>query len=86
MPDNTIKLNLEGEVCPYPLIMTLKKFKEHANDLEAGKILEITLDHSPATENIAGEIEKQGGITETVKTGSAQWNMKIQKQKGGEIE
>ncbi len=82
--DEVIKLNLEGEVCPYPLILTLKKYKEVKNELESGKVLEVMLDHSPAADNITGEIEKQGGKTEVVKTGTAQWSVRIQKEKGGE--
>lgn len=56
-----IKLNLEGEICPYTLILTLKKVQEEERNLREGKkILEVYID-SPATiENIPFELKKRG--------------------------
>lgn len=80
MNPETIKLNLEGEVCPYPLIMTLKKFQESSQDLEAGrKILEVITDHPPASENIPREFLKRGFQVEVEKIGRAKWKIIIKK-------
>lgn len=37
MNPETVKLNVEGEIFPYPLIKTIKKAEEIKEDLESGK-------------------------------------------------
>ena len=80
MDPEIIKLNIEGEVCPYPLILTIKKYQEIKEDLESGrKTLEILTDHPPATENIPREFRKRGFLVEVKKIGPAKWKILISK-------
>ncbi len=75
-----IKLNIEGEICPYPLITTIKKYQEIKENLESGKrILEVTTDHPPAYENIPREFRKKGFQVEVEKMGPAKWKIIIKK-------
>lgn len=75
-----VTLNLEGEICPYPLILTLRKVEEMGEDLAAGrKILEVTTDHPVALETIPIEIRKRGFSVEIQQIGAAKWKMTIKK-------
>lgn len=75
-----IKLNLEGEICPYTLIRTIKKVEEIKGDLQIGrKILEVIYDHPPAVDNIPTEFHKRGFQIEIKKTGMAKWQVIIKK-------
>jgi TusA-related sulfurtransferase len=77
--EETIILNLEGEICPYTLIYTLKKLEEVKQDLEKGKILEIFYDHPPVVENIPLEVSKRGFTCEVEKVSSGKWKISIKK-------
>lgn len=80
MTPEIIKLNLEGEICPYTLIRTLNKAKEIKYDLESGKkILEVIYDHPPAADNVPTEFQKHGLRAKVEKTGNARWKITIQK-------
>lgn len=75
-----IKLNLEGEICPYPLIKTIQKAKEIKESLESGeKILEVIIDHPSAKENIPQELKKRGFQTFVEQLGPAKWKITIRK-------
>jgi small redox-active disulfide protein 1 len=50
------QINLKGEVCPY----TYVKSKLAIEEMEAGEILEIILDHKPAVENVPTSMENEG--------------------------
>lgn len=80
MDPKIVKYNLEGEVCPYPLIMTMKKFVEVEKDIKSGvKALEITTDCPAATENIPREFEKRGMRVDIKKEQSGMWRIIISK-------
>ncbi|MHA1506021.1 MAG: sulfurtransferase TusA family protein [Candidatus Asgardarchaeia archaeon] len=49
------KLDLRGEVCPYPVIYTLKEL----NKMRSGEILGVITDHLPATENVPAAVKKK---------------------------
>lgn len=49
-------LDLKGEVCPYPSIITLKALKE----LKSGQVLEVVSDCSAALHNIPLDVQKIG--------------------------
>lgn len=75
-----VKLNLEGEICPYPLIISLKKWEEIKEDLEAGrKILEIITDHPLSLQSIPLEFEKKGFKPIIEKIGPDKWKIIIKK-------
>jgi tRNA 2-thiouridine synthesizing protein A len=54
IPDET--LDVRGECCPYPLILTKKRVKQ----LKSGQILQITADDPVAPQNIDAWAKKSG--------------------------
>ena len=78
MTSEILKLNLEGEICPYTLIRTIKKVEEIKKDLESGrKILEVFYDHPPVVDNIPTELKKRGFQASVEKIKVAQWRAVI---------
>jgi len=75
-----VKLNIEGEICPYPLIITIKKYQEIKEDFDSGKkILEVITDHPPASETIPREFKKRGFRVEVEKISPSKWRIIIEK-------
>ncbi len=67
-------IDLRGDVCPYPLIMALKKVIEVEDRLRAGRIaLKFVVDHPPSTKSIPREVKKRGYQSATEKIGAAEW-------------
>jgi tRNA 2-thiouridine synthesizing protein A len=54
VPDD--RLDVRGECCPYPLILT----KKRVESLKSGQILEITADDPVAPQNIDSWVKKSG--------------------------
>ncbi len=54
IPDD--RLNVRGECCPYPLLLT----KKRVESLKSGQILEITADDPVAPQNIDSWAKKSG--------------------------
>ncbi len=54
VPDE--RLDVRGECCPYPLILT----KKRVESLKSGEILEITADDPVAPQNIDSWAKKSG--------------------------
>ncbi len=54
IPDE--RLDVRGECCPYPLILT----KKRVESLKSGEILEITADDHVAPQNIDSWAKKSG--------------------------
>jgi len=80
MEKTTVKLNLEGEVCPYPLISTLKKVRQEEKELKEGKIfLEVTTDCPSALENIPFELKKRDFQVDVQKIEPLKWKIIIKK-------
>ena len=80
MNKEIVKLNLEGEICPYTLILAIKKSEEIGNDLKTGrKILEVLVDHPPVTDNFPGEFQSRGYQVNIEKIGSGEWKVIIKK-------
>ena len=48
-------LDLTGEICPVPLVETVKKLKT----LKKGEVLKVLCDHPPAKKSIPFEMEAQ---------------------------
>ncbi len=61
IPDES--LDVRGECCPYPLILTKKKVES----LKSGEILEITADDPVAPQNIDAWSKKSGNKLLSVK-------------------
>ena len=52
----TRKLDLRGEVCPYTFVKTTLALEEMA----PGEVLEVTVDHPPAVENVPRSVVNRG--------------------------
>lgn len=80
MNPEIVKLDLEGEICPYTLIRTIKKVEDIREDLlSKRKVLEVTYDHPPVIDNIPGEIQKRGFQVSIEKIGPARYRGMIKK-------
>ncbi len=51
-----VRLDLKGEVCPY----TFVKSKLELEDMELGQVLQVIVDHLPATENVPRSMRNEG--------------------------
>ncbi len=70
------KIDIRGEVCPY----TFVKSKLAIEDLKSGQILEVIVDHAPATENVPRSLGSEGHkVLEVVKIDEHEWRIVIQK-------
>ena len=50
------RLDVTGEICPWPVIMAMKEVKK----LNSGDILEVITDHMPSTLNVPAAASKDG--------------------------
>jgi tRNA 2-thiouridine synthesizing protein A len=72
------KLDLRGEVCPYPQIYTLRELGK----MEVGQILEVITDHLPSIENVPAAVTKQGHeVLEVSKINAGVYKILIKKAK-----
>jgi TusA-related sulfurtransferase len=70
------RIDIRGEVCPY----TFVKSKMALEDLESGQVLEVVVDHEPATENVPRSMERDGHrVLEVKKIEENTWRIVIQK-------
>jgi len=73
--DKTI--DIKGEICPY----TFVKSKLAMEELKSGQILEIILDHQPATENVPRSMKNEGNeILEVEKINDTDWRIVVKKK------
>ncbi|KYH33433.1 sulfurtransferase TusA family protein [Neomoorella mulderi] len=70
-------LDALGEACPVPLIRTEKKMQE----LKAGDILIVQVDHSCAMKNVPEWARKQGYNVELEEVEEGRWDIIIEKTK-----
>jgi TusA-related sulfurtransferase len=70
------KIDIRGDVCPY----TFVKSKLALEELERGQVLEVIVDHAPATENVPRSMESEGHkVLKVEKIGENVWQIIIQK-------
>ena len=73
--DKTI--DIKGEICPY----TFVKSKLAIEDMESGQVLEIILDHQPATENVPRSMKNEGNeVLEVKKINETDWRILVKKK------
>ena len=68
------KLDVRGEICPYPMMRTVSALKKLARDERA---LEVVTDHAPALETIPTQAARLGFRTDIEETGSSEWRITI---------
>jgi TusA-related sulfurtransferase len=70
-----MKLDVRGEICPYPQVKTvaaLKKLAPHDD-------LEVLTDHPPALETVPAQAARLGYSAEIQEAGTAEWRIILRK-------
>ena len=68
------KLDVRGEICPYPMMRTVTALKRLSRDQSA---LEVVTDHPPALETIPTQAARLGFRTDIEETGASEWRLLI---------
>ncbi len=68
------KLDVRGEICPYPMMRTVSALKKLSGD---EKVLEVVTDHAPALETIPTQAARLGFRTDIEETGTSEWSIMI---------
>lgn len=73
------ELDLKGEVCPY----TFVKSKLALEEMEVGQVLQVTVDHFPAVENVPRSMENEGQeVVEVKQINDTDWHIVLKKVVG----
>jgi tRNA 2-thiouridine synthesizing protein A len=73
----THKLDLRGEVCPYTFVKTKLALEE----MKPGEILEVTVDHAPAVENVPRSVENRGHeVLQVQQNRDSDWKIMVRKR------
>jgi len=73
----TRKLDLRGEVCPYTFVKTTLALEEMA----PGEVLEVTVDHPPAVENVPRSVENRGHeVLRVQQSKGTDWTIIVRKE------
>jgi len=75
----TPKLDVRGEICPYPMMRTVTALKKLSADEAA---LEVVTDHAPALDTIPTQAARLGFRTEVEEVGGSEWRILL--TRGGE--
>jgi len=70
------ELNIKGEVCPY----TFVRSKLALEQMQAGEVLQVIVDHQPATENVPRSMENEGHkVLKIEKINDTDWQIIVRK-------
>ncbi|GMT42149.1 MAG: hypothetical protein IEMM0002_0560 [bacterium] len=70
------KLNIKGEVCPYTFVLSKLALEE----MDSGQLLEVLLDHEPATINVPRSMESEGHkVLEIIKINDTDWTITVRR-------
>ncbi len=71
------ELDLKGEVCPY----TFVKSKLALEEMEVGEVLQVTVDHLPAVENVPRSMKNEGQeVLGIAQVNDSDWTITIKKK------
>lgn len=70
-----MKLDVRGEICPYPMTRALAALKKLSGDEE----LKVLTDHPPALSTIPWEGAKMGYRAEIQESASAEWTITLRR-------
>ena len=73
------KLDVRGEICPYPMMRTVSALKKLSGD---ERVLEVVTDHAPALETIPTQAARLGFHTDIEETGASEWRIMITRTEG----
>lgn len=68
------KLDVRGEICPYPMMRTVRALKKLPGDESE---LEVVTDHAPALETIPTQAARLGFRTDIEEAGASEWRITI---------
>ncbi len=68
-----MKVDVRGEVCPYPELRAIEAMKRALPD----EVIEVFTDHAPALETINTQAERLGFTARTDKMGPAEWRITL---------
>jgi tRNA 2-thiouridine synthesizing protein A len=68
------KLDVRGEICPYPMMRTVSALKKLTGDEQT---LEVVTDHAPALETIPTQAARLGFRTDIEESGASEWRLTI---------
>ena len=74
------KLDVRGEICPYPMMRTVSALKKLSIDEST---LEVVTDHPPALETIPTQAARLGFRTDIEETGASEWRITITRIEAG---
>lgn len=73
------KLDVRGEICPYPMMRTVSALKKLTAD---ERTLEVVTDHAPALDTIPTQAARLGFETAIEEVGGSEWRL-VLTRKGG---
>ena len=73
---SSTQLDLTGEVCPYTFVKT----KLALETLDRHAVLEVTVDHAPAVENVSRSVAREGHeVLDVQRISDTHWTIAIRK-------
>jgi tRNA 2-thiouridine synthesizing protein A len=70
-----MKLDVRGEICPYPQVKTVAALKK----LSPGDELEVLTDHPPTLETVPAQAARLGYAADITEIGTAEWSIVLRK-------
>jgi TusA-related sulfurtransferase len=70
-----MKLDVRGEICPYPQVKTVAALKK----LAPSDQLEVLTDHPPALETVPAQAARLGYVADIEALGTAEWRIVLRK-------
>jgi tRNA 2-thiouridine synthesizing protein A len=70
-----MKLDVRGEICPYPQVKTVAALKK----LAPSDQLEVLTDHPPALETVPTQAARLGYMADITEVGPAEWCIVLRK-------
>ncbi len=71
-----MKLDVRGEICPYPMLKAVEAMKR----LPDGEVLEVITDHPPALETIPTQARRRGFVVHIEQTGNPEWVITLRRE------
>ena len=68
------KLDVRGEICPYPMMRTVTALKKLSAE---DRTLEVVTDHAPALETIPTQAARLGFTTAVEEVGGSEWRITL---------
>ena len=71
-------IDIRGQICPY----TFVRSKLAIEKMNLGEVLEIVIDHKPASENVPRSMESEGQkVLKIEQTGEKEWHVFVRKDR-----